>query len=85
MRAREVAAPLSNAVNACGILRCLQPVKVKAAELSDELVSFSPAIYQEFVTGDRHLRINCFGDAIYPMQYRSTSLNSRDSLPPTSW
>ena len=65
-----------------GIQRCLQPVKVSAGELASELVAFAPAIYQEFIPGDRHLRINCFGDHIYPMLYHSSSIDSRDSLPP---
>jgi hypothetical protein len=29
--------------------------------LSDEAISLSPAIYQEFIPGTRHLRICCFG------------------------
>ncbi len=65
-----------------GIRRCLQPVMVNAEQLDDELIRFAPTIYQEFIPGERHLRINCFGDSIYPMLYHSSSLDSRDSLPP---
>jgi len=65
-----------------GIRRCIQPVRVMAEQLTPQLVKFAPTMYQEFIPGDRHLRINCFGEAIYPMMYRSKSLDSRDSLPP---
>jgi hypothetical protein len=28
----------------------------------DESFSVCPAIYQEYVPGNRHIRLNCFGD-----------------------
>lgn len=39
-----------------------------------------PAIYQEFIAGTRHVRANCFGDAIYAALIESEDLDWRQNL-----
>jgi hypothetical protein len=43
-------------------------------------VRLCPAIYQELVPGDRHLRVNVFGDHVYPAELRSSRLDWRYPL-----
>jgi glutathione synthase/RimK-type ligase-like ATP-grasp enzyme len=51
--------------------------------LTDEAVSLSPAIYQEFVPGTRHLRICCFGGDVYTALLETDRLDWRYPLDAT--
>jgi len=46
----------------------------------DDCLRLSPAIYQELVPGDRHLRVHCFGDHVHPVAIRSRELDWRVDL-----
>jgi hypothetical protein len=39
-------------------------VRLTLADLDDADLTLCPAIYQHFIPGTRHLRINCFGERI---------------------
>lgn len=47
---------------------------------SDASLRLCPTIYQEYVPGTRHLRINCFGDAVYSAMIESPDLDWRPNL-----
>jgi hypothetical protein len=47
---------------------------------SDEAVSLCPAIYQELVEGNEHLRVCCFGDEVYTALLRTERLDWRYPL-----
>lgn len=47
---------------------------------SDESLRLCPTIYQEFVTGTRHLRINCFGKTINAALIEAEELDWRANL-----
>jgi glutathione synthase/RimK-type ligase-like ATP-grasp enzyme len=47
---------------------------------SDESLSLSPTIYQEFIPGEKHIRIHCFGDAIHAVLIESQQLDWRQNL-----
>ena len=44
---------------------------------SDAMLSLSPAIYQECIEGDVHLRVQCFGDKFYSASVRFPELDWR--------
>jgi hypothetical protein len=44
--------------------RTMATVPLTLADLEDADVTLCPAIYQHFIPGTRHLRINCFGEQI---------------------
>lgn len=48
--------------------------------VEDEPLRLCPAIYQEKVLGDRHLRVHAFGGSIYAMELRSDHLDWRREL-----
>src|SRR5262249_30053119 len=47
---------------------------------SDESMGLCPAIYQEYVPGTRHIRAQCFGDAVYAAQIEAEALDWRGNL-----
>lgn len=47
---------------------------------SDAAMQVSPAMYQEFIPGLRHLRVNCFGDTIMTALIESPDLDWRPNL-----
>jgi len=47
---------------------------------SDESLRLCPAIYQEYVPGNQHIRAHCFGDAVYPVLVESEELDWRGNL-----
>lgn len=48
--------------------------------LQDAAVRMCPAIYQELIPGDQHLRVNVFGRAVHAAQLRSSRLDWRYPL-----
>jgi glutathione synthase/RimK-type ligase-like ATP-grasp enzyme len=48
--------------------------------LSDQSMSLCPAIYQERVDGEAHLRVCCFGNAVYALVLHSQELDWRPNL-----
>jgi glutathione synthase/RimK-type ligase-like ATP-grasp enzyme len=59
----------------------LQTVKISNLRSLDE-ASFnaSPAIFQEYIAGSEHLRLNCFGDSSYAALIRSADVDWRGNL-----
>jgi glutathione synthase/RimK-type ligase-like ATP-grasp enzyme len=57
--------------------RFLRAVIVDPSRLDDRSIALSPAIYQEFVPGTRHLRICCFGDAVHGFSISSSEVDWR--------
>lgn len=55
--------------------------------LTDASITVCPAIYQEYIAGDTHIRLNCFGDASYAGKIVSPELDWRPNLdvPVTAW
>lgn len=47
---------------------------------SDDAISLCPAIYQELVEGNEHLRVCCFGDQVYTALLRTERLDWRYPL-----
>ncbi|OAJ75270.1 hypothetical protein AYJ08_05105 [Brevibacillus sp. SKDU10] len=47
---------------------------------SDESIRLCPAIYQEYIPGDRHLRVHVFGDLILASSIESSSLDWRPDI-----
>ena len=43
-------------------------------------VALCPTIYQEYIPGQRHVRVHCFGDAIYAVVIESPDLDWRPNL-----
>jgi hypothetical protein len=56
-------------------------------ELDEEAVGICPAVYQEFIPGTRHIRLNCFGERFLAAAIDSTDLDWRPNLnvPITAW
>jgi glutathione synthase/RimK-type ligase-like ATP-grasp enzyme len=56
-------------------------------EIAHESFATAPAIYQEFVPGTRHIRLNCFGEFMYAALIETESLDWRPDLnvPMRSW
>jgi glutathione synthase/RimK-type ligase-like ATP-grasp enzyme len=57
------------------------------AEMTPEAFATAPAMYQEFIPGTRHIRLNCFGDAMYATAIDTDELDWRPNLdvPMSSW
>jgi glutathione synthase/RimK-type ligase-like ATP-grasp enzyme len=53
---------------------------VDVAKLDDESVRIVPALYQEFIPGDIHLRINVFGRSVYAASITTSDLDWRPNL-----
>jgi hypothetical protein len=51
-----------------------------AEPLPDKSVLAAPTIFQERIDGTRHLRVNCFGDRVFPFEIRSSHLDWRGKL-----
>jgi hypothetical protein len=57
-----------------------------ALKVSEEMLdkadslSICPACYQEYIPGDRHIRVNCFGEDVYAVQIESSDLDWRQNL-----
>jgi hypothetical protein len=47
---------------------------------SDESIMLCPAIYQEYIPGDEHVRAQCFGDAVHSVTIKSRDLDWRANL-----
>lgn len=47
---------------------------------SPKSISLCPAIYQEYIAGECHLRVQCFGDVILAVQIRAHELDWRLNL-----
>jgi glutathione synthase/RimK-type ligase-like ATP-grasp enzyme len=48
--------------------------------IDDESYRICPAIYQEYIPGTRHIRLNCFGDRSYAACIESTTIDWRPNL-----
>jgi Glutathione synthase/Ribosomal protein S6 modification enzyme (glutaminyl transferase) len=46
----------------------------------DDALKLSPAIYQEYIPGNKHLRVHCFGDDIYTVLIESKDLDWRENI-----
>lgn len=46
----------------------------------DGSIRVSPAIYQEMIEGERHLRAHCFGSEVYSVEIKSSDLDWREDL-----
>ncbi|MFI6700086.1 RimK family alpha-L-glutamate ligase [Streptomyces sp. NPDC050509] len=57
------------------------------ASIAEESFAACPAVYQEYVTGSRHVRLNCFGDRMYAGLIETDALDWRPDLnvPITKW
>jgi glutathione synthase/RimK-type ligase-like ATP-grasp enzyme len=59
-------------------------VEVSCHEIASADVEVCPAIYQHVVRGDRHLRVNCWGEEVWAFEIRSAVLDwRRDQAAPT--
>ncbi|MBW7477161.1 hypothetical protein K0T92_20815 [Paenibacillus oenotherae] len=47
---------------------------------SDESIRLCPAIYQEYIPGDRHLRVHVFGDLVLASSIESSNLDWRPDI-----
>jgi glutathione synthase/RimK-type ligase-like ATP-grasp enzyme len=54
--------------------------KVNSSQLNDESIRICPAIYQEYILGTRHLRVNCFGHQIFAFEIITDELDWRPNL-----
>ena len=62
-------------------LRPLFSQKVVSEHLeSNHSLQYSPAIYQEHIEGNQHLRIHCFGDEVIAVSISSKDLDWRKNL-----
>lgn len=55
-------------------------VKFEEHLASDESLCLCPAIYQEYIPGNRHIRAHCFGDAVYAVMVESEEVDWRGNL-----
>jgi hypothetical protein len=46
----------------------------------DESLCLCPAMYQEYIPGDRHIRVHCFGNNIYSVLIEAEELDWRQNL-----
>jgi hypothetical protein len=53
---------------------------VEPAGLTDDAIRVCPATYQEYVPGNRHLRISCFGEALFTAVLETETLDWRYPL-----
>jgi glutathione synthase/RimK-type ligase-like ATP-grasp enzyme len=51
-----------------------------SSDLAPESFRACPAIYQEFIQGSRHVRLNCFGDKSYAAVIETEALDWRPNL-----
>jgi len=59
----------------------LQTVRVKdPSRLGDASFAAAPSIFQEYVPGDKHLRLNCFGAESYAALIHSDDIDWRPNL-----
>jgi len=59
----------------------LLTAKIRKEHLIDDFcLLLSPAIYQEYIPGNLHIRVNCFGDKIYASSIKSEELDWRQNL-----
>lgn len=59
----------------------LETVKLVDPRIYDEdTFAAAPAIYQEYIPGDQHLRLNCFGDRSHAALIRARELDWRGNL-----
>ncbi|MBU7026577.1 MAG: hypothetical protein HXS48_06515 [Theionarchaea archaeon] len=62
-------------------LRPLFTRKLRTEHLeSDVSLMASPAIYQEYIEGSKHLRIHCFGDRFFTASIETSDLDWRENL-----
>jgi glutathione synthase/RimK-type ligase-like ATP-grasp enzyme len=47
---------------------------------SNYSIQLAPAIYQEYIPGDNHIRAHCFGDSVYSVLIDSKELDWRENL-----
>lgn len=61
----------------------LQPIftqHVDPTKLDDASIRLSPAIYQEYIEGSVHLRVNCFGESVHTASLSTQELDWRLDL-----
>ena len=67
-------------------IRGISTFPLMALKVSEEMLdeadslSISPACYQEYIPGDRHIRVNCFGEDVYAFEIESSDLDWRQNL-----
>ena len=47
---------------------------------SDDSLCLCPAMYQEYIPGDRHIRVHCFGETVHVVLIESKQLDWRQNL-----
>ncbi|MFK5636169.1 RimK family alpha-L-glutamate ligase [Ornithinimicrobium sp. LYQ103] len=67
-------------VGGAGPRQPLMTGRLRPELLPAAAVELCPAIYQELIPGDRHLRVNVFGDRAYAAELRSNRLDWRYPL-----
>lgn len=73
---RVVVKTVKGTVKAAALTTMVNEKMLEAAEC----LRLCPAIYQEFIPGNRHLRVCCFGDAVYSALIESNDLDWRVNL-----
>ena len=61
-------------------LRSLFTQVVDVTSLDDECVQVVPSLYQEFIAGDTHLRLNVFGRSVHATSIRTNAVDWRPNL-----
>lgn len=54
--------------------------KVDLEMLSDNQIRMVPSIYQELISGTKHLRVNCFGNEVYAALIETNDLDWRPNI-----
>jgi glutathione synthase/RimK-type ligase-like ATP-grasp enzyme len=54
--------------------------RVNLDQLSDDQIRVVPSIYQELISGTKHLRVNCFGDQVHAAQIETEALDWRPNI-----
>jgi glutathione synthase/RimK-type ligase-like ATP-grasp enzyme len=54
--------------------------RVDLNKLSDNQICAVPSIYQEFIPGPKHLRVNCFGDRVFAALIETDELDWRPNI-----
>jgi len=63
------------------ILQAIFTRKITQEHLkSDYSIKLAPAMYQEFIPGNKHIRIHCFGNSVYSVLIESDLLDWRENL-----
>jgi glutathione synthase/RimK-type ligase-like ATP-grasp enzyme len=75
LRNLVVVKPVRGAFNCQLFARMVRAEHLK----SDDALTLSPAIYQEFIPGNQHLRAHCFGDDVYTVSIESEDLDWREN------